>query len=443
MLSKKLKKVTSVIIAVFLSMSLVACGGDYVNETIDTANLINPAESFDKSASIEETVLADKSGIKITAKSLTYSGYKVIINLLMENNSGNDISILSNTLACSSNSVNSYMIKGGYLNCDISAGGRAEDTMSFDIQELILHNINSIAELDLVFYIDFDDYDVKDVLIESAKIETTLYDTYDYSKEGFENSLKNKNLKNWYGFSVDKESKDEITLTDTIGITYQAMITNKDENKMMVVNVENASQSPINVYIKNMYINGLYVADSVEYGEITPEKSYAAAVQINSILDVERMELLGMKDIGKVKYTFIAETTDRELITQKDIEFDVSKKDKFDDSGEVVFDQNDITIIYKGTIPSDSEYSKYTYVLFLVKNNSSKRIYVDDLNATLANKINVTSITYGSYVEPGECAFIDSKITDIDNLSQLQMSFKVTDDDNNIVAAPLININCQ
>ena len=345
MLSKKLKKVTSVIIAVFLSMSLVACGGDYVNETIDTANLINPAESFDKSASIEETVLADKSGIKITAKSLTYSGYKVIINLLMENNSGNDISILSNTLACSSNSVNSYMIKGGYLNCDISAGGRAEDTMSFDIQELILHNINSIAELDLVFYIDFDDYDVKDVLIESAKIKTTLYDTYDYSKEGFENSLKNKNLKNWYGFSVDKESKDKIALTDTIGITYQAMITNKDGNKMMVVDVENASQSPINVYIKNMYINGLHVADSVEYGEITPEKSYAAAVQINSILDVERMELLGMKDIGKVKYTFIAETTDRELITQKDIEFDVSKKDKFDDSGEVVFDQNDITII--------------------------------------------------------------------------------------------------
>lgn len=48
-------------------------------------------------------------------------------------------------------------------------------------------------------------------------------------------------------------------------------------------------------------------------------------------------------------------------------------------------------------------------------------------------------------MEPGECAFIDSKLNGVGNLSKLKMSFKVTkvtDDDNNIVAVPLIDINC-
>lgn len=441
MFSKKCKKIFSVIIAMLLSMLLAACESS--EKAVDTAHLVNPAESFDKSASIEETVLVEKCGIKITAKSLTYKGYKFDIELLIENGSNSDASILSNTLICSSNSVNSYMIKDGYLNCDVPAGGQAEDTMSFNIQELVIHNITSVAELELVFHINFDDYDIKDVTTEPAKIKTTLYDSYDYSKEGFENSLKNKNLKNWYGFAVDKESKDKIALTDTIGITYQAVFTNKDGNKIMIVDVENASQSPINVHIKNLYVNGLHVSDNVEYGDINPGKHYAASVQINSILDAKRMEMLGIKDIGKIRYTLIAETSNSELIAQRDIEFDVSKKGSFDDSGEVVFDQNDITIIYKGAIPSDSEYSKYTYALFLVKNNSSERIYIDDLNSAYANNISVTSITYGLYVERDEYALIETKLNDIGNLSKLKMSFKITDDDNNIVAVPLIDINCQ
>lgn len=441
MFSKKCKKIFSAVMAMLLSMLLAACESG--ENALDMANLVNPAEYFDKSASIEETVLVEKCGIKITAKSLTYKGYKFDIDLLIENSSNSDASILSNTIVCSSNSVNSYMIQGGYLNCDVPAGGQAEDAMSFDIGELVLYNITSVAELDLAFYINFDDYKVEDVSIESAKIRTSLYDTYDYSKEGFENSMKNKNLKNWYGFSVDKESKDKIAVTDTIGITYQTVFTNKDGDKMMIVDIENASQSPINVHIKNLYVNGLYVSDNVEYGDINPGKHYAATVQINSILDAERMEMLGMKKLGKVKYTLIAETSNRELITQKDIEFDVSPRGSFDDSGEVVFDQNDITIIYKGAIPSESEYSKYTHVLFLVKNNSSERIYIDDLKSALANNISVTSITYGLYAKPGECAFIDSKLNDVGNLSTLKTSFKITDDDNNIVAVPLIDINCQ
>lgn len=439
MILKQRKTILPVVLALVVSVFLSSCG----DSESDPENLINPAESFDKSATIEETVLFDNDEIKITAKSLTYRGYSIDINLLIENNSNNDVSILSNTLVCSDNSVNSHMIQDGYLNCDVPAGDSANDTMSFSIQELVLRNIKAVAELDLSFYIDFDDYKIKDIYTDSAKIQTSLYNSYDYSDEGFENSLKNKTLKNWYNFAVDKDNKDKLALTDTIEITYQALFTNKDGNKMMIVDVANNSQSIINVYIKNMYINGLRIADNVDYGNIKSEKHYAAALQIGSLLDAERMEILGIKNISKVKYTIVAETSNRELITQKDIEFDVSKKGSFNASGEVAFDQNDITIIYKGAIPSDSEYSKYTYALFLVKNNSSKRVYVDDLSSAYANNVSVKTITYGAYVEPDEYAFIESKITDIDNLSTLKMSFKVTDDDNNIVAEPLIDINCQ
>lgn len=439
MILKQRKTILPVVLALVVSVFFSSCG----NSESDPENLINPAESFDKSATIEETVLFDNDEIKITAKSLTYRGYSIDINLLIENSSDNDISVLSNTVICSGNSVNSHMIQDGYLNCDVPTGSQAEDTMSFSIQELVLRNIKAVAELDLSFYIDFDDYKIKDIYTDPVKLTTSLYNSYDYSEEGFEKSLKNKNLKNWYNFSVDKENKDKLTLTDTIEVTYQVLFTNKDGNKMMIVDVANNSRSPIDVYIKNMYINGLRIADNVDHGNIKSEKHYASALQIGSLLDAERMKILGIKNISKVKYTIAAETSNGELITQKDIEFDVSKKWSFNASGEVAFDQNDITVIYKGAIPSDSEYSKYTYALFLVKNNSSKRVYVADLRLSYANNVSVKTITYGAYVEPNEYTFIESKITDIDNLSTLKMSFKVTDDDNNIVAEPLIDINCQ
>ena len=143
-----MRKIISLMLALLLVLSLAACGSTNESGGTDTPTSTPATDSqpetdsgnddpqievepheFKKTATIEETVLVDESGVKITAKELTYGNYAAELTLVIENNSDKDLSFIANSIGYSCNSINGYMVPEGYLNCDVAAGKKANDTI--------------------------------------------------------------------------------------------------------------------------------------------------------------------------------------------------------------------------------------------------------------------------------------------------------------------------
>ena len=174
-----MRKIISLLLVLLLVFSLVACGNTNESNSTDTPTSTPTADSetsgnetptddeshidfepreFKKTATIEETVLVDESGVKITAKELTYSNYAAELILVIENNSDKDLSFIANSVGYSCNSINGYMIPEGYLNCDVAAGKKANDTIPIGYDTLMLYGIYEIADIEIGFDISDDDY---------------------------------------------------------------------------------------------------------------------------------------------------------------------------------------------------------------------------------------------------------------------------------------------
>lgn len=172
-----MRKIISLMLALLLVLSMAACGSTNEGGSTDASTgtpatdsqpEANPSDDdpqievepreFKKTATIEETVLVDENGVKITAKELTYGNYAAELTLVIENNSEKDLSFIANSIGYSCNSINGYMVPEGYLNCDVAAGKKANDTISIGYDTLMLYGIYEIADIEIGFDISDDDY---------------------------------------------------------------------------------------------------------------------------------------------------------------------------------------------------------------------------------------------------------------------------------------------
>lgn len=140
----------------------------------DTTEPDAPATSS-KDVTIEETVLLDEAGVKITAKSLepnTLFGPEV--KLLIENDSGVDL-----TVQARDSSVNGYMVDA-IFSCDIVSGKKANDELTFLSSDLEACGIETIADIELSFHLYRSDN--WDTYLDSAPVSltTSAADTYAY-----------------------------------------------------------------------------------------------------------------------------------------------------------------------------------------------------------------------------------------------------------------------
>ncbi|MCM1167786.1 MAG: catabolite control protein A, partial [Ruminococcus sp.] len=150
--------------------------------------MIIPTEGFKQTGEITETVLYDRNGVKITATGLSYNSYKAELELNIENNTSTDLDIHSGTWGYCRNSVNGYMLDGGYLSCSVSAGKKANDTIDFSYDSLRVMGITEIADIEIAFDIDASDYSddsFEEIYTEPCAIKTSAADSYDYSADAF------------------------------------------------------------------------------------------------------------------------------------------------------------------------------------------------------------------------------------------------------------------
>ena len=173
------------VLALFAAMAMGSGSGDSGNVKEpasvsggDSASGTTAPEKND--ASIEEAVLVDEAGVKITAKSLDMDGlFGPSIKLLIENNSEKSLTVQSRSA-----SVNGYMIET-MLSSDVAAGKKANDELIFASSDLEMADISVIADMEFSFHVfdseTWDAYlDTDLIRIKTSAAEGFLYE-YDNS----------------------------------------------------------------------------------------------------------------------------------------------------------------------------------------------------------------------------------------------------------------------
>jgi len=128
----------------------------------------NADPSFVQEYDDDGVLLLDKQGFKIVAQGLDMSGSIFGAELLVyvENNSDNDV-----TIQVRDASVNGFMVET-IFSCDVLAGKKAFDSITFAKSDLEKNNIKEISEIELRFHIF--DADSWDTIFDSEPVTVTF-----------------------------------------------------------------------------------------------------------------------------------------------------------------------------------------------------------------------------------------------------------------------------
>ncbi len=371
-----------------------------------TAKPVENKAGFKQTATIEETVLIDQDGIKVTAKELTYSKYAASIELALENNSDSDIKLMSGTLGYSCNSVNGIMFSGGYFNCELKAGKKAQESLTFKYDELMLYGIDEIADIELGIYstpggLDYTYYPV-------SQIKTSAAGSYDYDNTKFRKSFTNSDMQTKLGYTLKYSAEDKLYDVDDVSIVSEMLVENKDGDSTIIVEAQNDSAYQSRLIVNDIFINGIKVNSSRWTSElINPGKTAMIDVDLSSVFDKSYWEMYGITEVKNVKLGIGQSDMEGKNESQPaTIEIPVSGgSDAADTSGTVAYDEGGIRIIYKGVAGGRYDYDDSLYLMFIIENSSGKtRVIDDDYNSFSLNGYMTDSYIYSSTVGGGECA---------------------------------------
>ncbi len=192
-----------------------------------------PTQPQDNDAVIQEQLLFDKDGIKVTANAyVTDSIWGDGIKLLIENNSDRTISIGCKTLI-----VNNYMISD-LFSATVAAGKKSNEILHFSSTELEAAGIQNIGQIELYLYVyDSDSY--KTIFeADPVTIKTSLYDKMDTTPNDSGKELYNKN-----GIRIVGKYVDE----------------NSFWGNSILLYVENNSDNNISIFCEDLSINGFMI----------------------------------------------------------------------------------------------------------------------------------------------------------------------------------------
>lgn len=465
-----MKRTSALAWVLALALSLSACGAasDVPNETdsegqnaeqstsseeIKTAETTSSAEEekpkeklgkFSDTAVIEETVLLDENDIKITVKELTYTGSLAEIKLTIENNSDKDLSFLSSTISYCCNSINGYMAGDGYLNCEVAAGKKANDTISFNTNELLLHGITEIADIELGFFTQDDDYN--NIYYPPCQIKTSAFDNYDYSKNNYQETISSTAAMNTFDYAINYFSTDELYNENGVKLLSSGIMVNSDDETALIVEFENTNDYRVDMSISDIAINGLVVSsDTWTCDTINAGKRIVMDVDLSSALDLDYWDIYGLNEVGSVSFALHQSDADGKTLTEETpIKIDVPEtKAEFDRSGKEIYSSDELRLVYKTIAEDSSEYSMYMPVLLLAENVGNKTLYVDDIYDSLSvNGYMTDYVCYGMEIKSGESAVImvqleessmeENDIVSASQIEEVEVGFEIKSGSNTI-----------
>ena len=246
-------------------------------ETVDRSQF--KIKSFNTEPTIEETVLVDESGVKITATGLEYGNYDVELKLRIENTTSTEINIGGN----GSMTVNNFTIPV-LVHSDVDANETTEDTVSISLDELELRGIYEIANMGLWLTIDDDDYNT--FIDTNVSISTSIADSYVVDDMSYQNSISDPQTADQYGFDLMNWNTD--TIFDQYGIQFTsvALLKNSDDERYMLIEVVNANDTPVTVSLGNMIVSSKNIEDGYVSGvDIFGQSRGIITVQLDSEIE--------------------------------------------------------------------------------------------------------------------------------------------------------------
>ena len=283
---KKFARVLCLILALSLFAAMAMGSGSSDGEKDIVAN--NPTESDNGAANdpgskdetpttsnlvtIEEQVLVERDGVKITAKEYVEDSFwGEGIKILIENDSSKNV-----TVSCKALIVNNYMIYD-FFSSTVAAGKKANETVYLFSSELEAAGIDCIGQIEMYFKVYNDD--TYDTIFETDAItvQTSAYADMDVTPDdsGFE--LYNRN-----GIRIVGKYVDENSFWGTAVLLY----------------LENNSGKNISVSCDNMSINGYmvtpYFSSTVYDGKMAVNEIsiFKSDLEENGIKTVEEVELV-------------------------------------------------------------------------------------------------------------------------------------------------------
>lgn len=482
------KKILALFLSVMLVLSLTACGSgtsdnsddsdttevtDSVSES--TEEVTEPAENvseseadsqdevleeenaetieiaeFQTSATIEETVLYNENNVVITATGLEYSNYEVTVNLLLENNSDEDLKFVSGSVGYSCNSVNGYMCTSAYLYETVSAGMKANEDISFSITELQLFGINEVADISIAIEIEDDEFN--EIYTGPMQILTTAADTYDYETDTFLNAVNSGAFEAIYDCTIDYFTTDISVNSEDVQIISEGVLTNADGEITLWLEVENNTDEVIYAVTSNVFVNGLCAYSGTWNSDaIAPDARGVLTMSFESLIEEAYREAIGMDEIGEVVFTFNARDEDRNLLFDGE-ELSLTLSDAtFDTTGTEIYNDEYVTLVSKGLVEDTASYSDDIHLLILAKNNTDGEVYLsNEYDSLSVNGFMADYSYYGATIPAGAYVLLDVEldrdsltengIDGIDDITGISFSTEIRDDDYGEVATPTLTV---
>ncbi len=294
-----MKRTLVFILVVILAISLAACGESSTGEVKGPSNVTigNNDEAQQETATeeikatevtINETVLVDESGVKIIAKRLDKSFMGTEIKLLIENNSGKDL-----TFQCRNASVNGYMVDT-MMSVDVVNGKKANDNLTFMESDFDLCGIDVIADIELAFHIfdtaEWETYLDTDVI----RIKTSIADTFEY---------------------IYDDSGDLAYEGNGAKVVVKGLAENESIfGPSIVVYIENNGEKNITVQTKDVSING-FMVDAIFSSDVVAGKRAVDTITFMET-DLDENEITSIDDVELSFHIFDSDKWDTIVDTE-------------------------------------------------------------------------------------------------------------------------------
>lgn len=276
-MAKKRTALLALLLALVMVLATACSAGGEIKPPVNTdpdsdaSPAVSNSGNSSKDITIEETVIYEADGIKITATEYVSSWSGPEIKMLIENNSDKDVLITDQML-----SVNGYMMSSASLYAEVAAGKKANESLSFYSTDLRQAGIETVA--DVQFRIDVSELESWDTLALSDLI--TLQTSAAGLKQPVDDSGK-----------VIYDSKD-------IKIVCQGLKQDVLWDGTLVFYIENNSGRDISVYTENVSING-FMEDSSLWSDL---RSGTRIVDGLYLTDLSNVELASVDEIKNIEF---------------------------------------------------------------------------------------------------------------------------------------------
>lgn len=222
--------------------------------------------------SIEETVLLEEAGVKITAKSISDGLFGAEVKLLIENNSGKDLVVQTRNTA-----VNGFMVDS-ILSAQVRSGKKANESLTFVSADLERSGIEKVAQMEFSFHIFTSDNWETYLDSQPVTVNTSIFPTY---QQKIDDS----------GETVYEENGVKIVVR---GLTTGVL------GPEIEVFLENTGDKAVIVQVRDISVNG-FMVEPVFSSEIRPGKRALDGI----VLLESDLEKNGVEKIEGAELSFV------------------------------------------------------------------------------------------------------------------------------------------